>query len=1803
MEDPIIRKPDKSYIRRLREIAKLDLVDDEVDRKRENFIKHITLEDFAFDDGTTTDKGGRDVSKVYNRLRKANEHNNLKRQVFAGQNFTEQDIKKRKFIGSVDRGLVAPISGAIISREDEYDTTLYPEYNPDDEERYTDGNDDGEHSTMYDPMDEDEMEHERPNDEGSDKDDMSDSESVSSHASLQPLNMDEDDNDNDALLSSSDQPKTKSKGGANKKKKKKRKQHHDFADEDLSDDTPRRGIIELYDKTPDYDYSVHQCERAKRKIDPDNENFKFYHLKSEYTVNKTHGLVLQQYGIWRGLKDPSDPSQGTVETSGCCNIVGFEPHMFIDKLPHWNDTMIEEMLKELNRVLMEDFPWTVKDRGDLFRFKKFITGFSVKGCSELFVYGAGDISQYVDIRVAHPRIIPALRSLLEYPCGSIKTYYGPNKEDKGKNVKNKGSSNSNSKGNVAAGGVPSTPAASTKTPDNGGSTENTFDASWTPGKRLPSWNYAHYGIKCAGFGLRTSNIKLFEADVDWTIRYFVDNNYFPCTWYSVDAGKYRVVNSFDERETDCEFEIVAHVKDVLPRPAIENKDIPKLKRFTYDLEVETPRGQFPHASKDKIVAISIRSSVMGYKRGKSIVMILGHVSDQVDENCYTYWYATEKDMLDAFMKLVRMMDPDIISGYNINVFDFPYLMTRCKLNNVRNATFFGRTHKKEMYMTPNVSKGVYKMNVGIPGRIVYDVIRRVQMEEKFKSNTLGYVCQETLKDKDGNPVTKVDFDVALMNIFMKSEKGRLRIRKYVLKDAELPDLFGDAKKYFFTYMIGARTGAPLQACLDRAQAAKIESKVRRESYNNKLSDGTILHLLIVTRAKVKARDEEKYEGATVITPKPGYYGLGSKDNPGCVLVYDAQSLYPSIMRFRNLCFSTFVTPEVMKKKGLKESDVTRLPKRTFYDDRVEEEFDPNGPMFVTEEVMEGLLPRMQREDGDERARIRGPVQKEIVSRINMVKEMLDEFRSRHARFVSIHRTERLQFITEVASGVGMLTAYDALKADRCSKATNERLKLTKEPTDYVKFMKDSVLGPLEFFHLNGRPAEDVMPEAEVWYASVLIKFGVLLDELEFEYDLTEGEQGAIKLRMNSIYGLTGDSTNPFFLKQIATTVTATGRWIINMTKWFIQKLITKLLGFPCNAIVCYGDTDSVFVYLRDVSVPDGFSIGKYIQKELNKYWAWTKHIVFNFEKVYESWNLVSAKQYTGNIYMPVEDEKVFAAKMDTKGLGHKKRGPCNFTVKTATKFNDIIIAEKDIEGACEYARSQFNKLIKGDVNVGDLVECKKLSKPVDSYGIVDDNSTSESSDGNNDMDAKIKSLGPAVTLARRQTMVMASDLLSDFIKGKRHVCRLNSVKRHADKYVLLNVKMLGYDHNKPPDEATMKRFLGKEWSYVKYPVNPETKLVYTREDGTVDLKITSQDAVMNEESPVKAGDYVEYVVVQSDEKDPSVSDHVDIPLNVMRNKIPVDVRYYIESTMKKMRKLISGPLGYGYWDGIDESMKLKRKVTEDGNKQKISFDLKPEQIQSINRVLLGAKNVKSMHIQTKMLSTSAMSTYVVQKPTCIWCRSVIDDNNRLLYPEDLEFVLNAKKRELTELNTIIEKDEQRRIRAAEQEEQELRDLIENGEDASKKKKNRGSNKKRGSSSSSSKKTLDLSVTREITINNMKKRAELLSEEIESGSVTENLTLCTTVPKTSPLSKRICRSCVDFLPLIIMEENNKYQKCIEKKKECMDTCKNCLVMDDDDEEADSIIEGCIRTLCPTWSKRGEADIETKEQREMIKLLEF
>jgi len=135
---------------------------------------------------------------------------------------------------------------------------------------------------------------------------------------------------------------------------------------------------------------------------------------------------------------------------------------------------------------------------------------------------------------------------------------------------------------------------------------------------------------------------------------------------------------------------------------------------------------------------------------------------------------------------------------------------------------------------------------------------------------------------------------------------------------------------------------------------------------------------------------------------------------------------------------------------------------------------------------------------------------------------------------------------------------------------------------------------------------------------------IILDLLEERKNARENgehtKQFAIKIIMNSIFGVLGNPNCRFYNSEIANAVTSLGRHILKETSQKIESLGYKVI---------YGDTDSVFVVSGKDGMTEARDDGHRIQQVINEFYRdfikdnydRESYILLEFEKVFEKFFL------------------------------------------------------------------------------------------------------------------------------------------------------------------------------------------------------------------------------------------------------------------------------------------------------------------------------------------------------------------------------------------------------------------------------------------------------------------------------------------------------------------------------------------------------------------------------------------------------
>lgn len=211
--------------------------------------------------------------------------------------------------------------------------------------------------------------------------------------------------------------------------------------------------------------------------------------------------------------------------------------------------------------------------------------------------------------------------------------------------------------------------------------------------------------------------------------------------------------------------------------------------------------------------------------------------------------------------------------------------------------------------------------------------------------------------------------------------------------------------------------------------------------------------------------------------------------------------------------------------------------------------------------------------------------------------------------------------------------------------------------------------------------------------------------LEGIYNAT---QLAVKVSMNSVYGFTGASKGFLPMKPIASSVTARGRELIQVTKDFCEK------NYECEVV--YGDTDSCYVkfVVRDddgnVLKPtdDGymqkiFDVSEHAAQACNVN-LYRKPVELEFEKVMYPFFLFTKKRYA---YVEWVDPNK-SDHLDAKGIHLVRRDVCPYVQDISKQVLNTMFYETNIKKAVSQALKAIGDLLSDQVDIKLLRLSKTL---------------------------------------------------------------------------------------------------------------------------------------------------------------------------------------------------------------------------------------------------------------------------------------------------------------------------------------------------------------------------------------------------------------------------------------------------------------------------------------------------------------
>ena len=499
-------------------------------------------------------------------------------------------------------------------------------------------------------------------------------------------------------------------------------------------------------------------------------------------------------------------------------------------------------------------------------------------------------------------------------------------------------------------------------------------------------------------------------------------------------------------------------------------NVNQIKMYAMDIEVQCENG-FPdvEAAAEEMLSITIKDMV-------TKKFYIWAVKDFNTEH-QKFIFDTEREMLMHFIDWWVKHTPDILTGWNVNLYDVPYICRRVKrilgskwMNSI---SPWNRANEREVYVQGRKNYAYDVSGVNILDYL--DLYRKFTYsnQESYRLDHIAHVELGQRKVDHSEYENFKDFYTSDWQKFIE----------YNIQDTELIDRLEEKMKL-----------------LDLAITMSYDAKVNFEDVYSQVRmwDTMIYNYLtdrnIVVPPKKGAKKDEKYAGAYVKEPIPGKYDW--------VVSFDLNSLYPHLIMQYN------ISPETLWETRHASASVERILNEeiTIEDDVC---VCANGAQYRKD--IQGFLPEMMDKIYKERTIYK---KKMLEAKQAYEKTPTDKLQRDISKFNNIQMARKIQLNSAYgAIGNQYFRYYNLANAEaitlsgqvsirwiegRMNKYLNKILKT--EDVDYVIASDtDSIylnLGPLVQSVYKGREKDD----------KVIVSFLDKVCDVEFEKYISDSYQ-------------------------------------------------------------------------------------------------------------------------------------------------------------------------------------------------------------------------------------------------------------------------------------------------------------------------------------------------------------------------------------------------------------------------------------------------------------------------------------------------------------------------------------------------------------------------------------------------------------------------------------------------------------------------------------------------------------------------
>lgn len=698
--------------------------------------------------------------------------------------------------------------------------------------------------------------------------------------------------------------------------------------------------------------------------------------------------------------------------------------------------------------------------------------------------------------------------------------------------------------------------------------------------------------------------------------------------------------------------------------------------LSWDLETYSHNPKcFPEKEHEEDVIFSVSLTFQHFLKPETLenyFIIIGPCRKSDSTNVISV--KTENELIDKFFDLIIEKDPEIIIGYNVFGFDFPYINQRIidsgeEWKNV-GRTIIDRCEIKDISWSSSAYGAQDLHYLKAPGRITIDMLTYIKRDYKLSMYTLNAVSSYFLGEQ------KVDLTAREMFALHKKYIDN----KHLIEDLEYDENFEnnishlpEKDKKEILYILDKNEKLVKYNLQDTLLPIKLFDKMT--VWINLIGMSSVVRVTpmdVFTRGQQKRCIAQIYlytshngyvmtrrYNAEYIYTCGGYVGKPLRGFHENVFVLDFNSLYPSIMIEGNTCFTTLIPSEMLKKGKLidesllseeecritrvvqEEPEIVKKEKSLFdyndylnYDpneEKIEEE-NPDEKIdkrknkkiekkvmreydvgFVKKEVRDGILPQIERNLLFERSKVKKKLKNNNKLLEEITLKILNKLKDKKLKFKDIKDEKLIEYIKK---------SVDIKEDEYLHK--------------YEKELRESFL------------SQKVVSSM---------------------YDVN---QLSLKVCANSLYGFLGAQVlGKFSCAEISIYICFMGRELIINSGLYFEK------NFSTTTV--YGDTDSVFLKFKD-GRPFNYQDGVDMEKSINGYvdengiehkGIYNKPLYLELEKIIDV-VLIEKKNY---IYIE-KDEKgktikikgTDDVKLNAKGVCIARRDNYKLLTKTYRKI-------------------------------------------------------------------------------------------------------------------------------------------------------------------------------------------------------------------------------------------------------------------------------------------------------------------------------------------------------------------------------------------------------------------------------------------------------------------------------------------------------------------------------------------------------